>query len=72
MAAWHERTAEILKIIEAFSKASEYWAVGLCVKASNLSRQQLVSEALVPVGVLGKHSLPGERDSYVLLIDGEA
>jgi len=35
-AAWQDRTAEILNIIEAFSKAREYWAVDLWVKASNL------------------------------------
>ncbi len=35
-AAWHDRTAEILKIMEAFSKAREYCEVALWVKASNL------------------------------------
>lgn len=29
----------MLKMMEAFSKAREYWEVGLCVKASNLHRQ---------------------------------
>jgi hypothetical protein len=37
VAPWQERTAEILKIIDAFSKASEYWAVDFRVKASNLA-----------------------------------
>jgi hypothetical protein len=36
-AAWQERTAEMLKMMEAFSYASEYCEVGLCVKASNLA-----------------------------------
>jgi hypothetical protein len=36
-AAWQERTAEMLKMMEAFSYASEYCDVGLCVKASNLA-----------------------------------
>ena len=38
LAAWQDRTAEMLKMMEAFSKASEYCAVALCVKASNLRR----------------------------------
>jgi hypothetical protein len=28
-AAWHDRTAEMLKMTEAFSYAREYWEVGL-------------------------------------------
>jgi hypothetical protein len=35
-AAWHESTADMLKIIDAFSYAREYWDVGLWVNASNL------------------------------------
>jgi len=38
-AAWHERTAEMLNIMEAFSYAREYCEVALCVKASSLSVQ---------------------------------
>lgn len=41
-AAWQERTADMLKMIEAFSKASEYCAVDLWVKASNLERESHV------------------------------
>lgn len=43
-AAWQESTADMLKMMEAFSKAREYWEVGLWVKASNLggSGQQSV------------------------------
>jgi hypothetical protein len=40
LAAWQERTAEILKMMEAFSKASEYCDVGFAVKASNLGTSQ--------------------------------
>jgi hypothetical protein len=36
LAAWQDKTADMLKIMEAFSKASEYCDVALCVKASNL------------------------------------
>jgi len=36
-AAWQDSTADILKIMEAFSKASECCDVALCVNASNLS-----------------------------------
>lgn len=32
----------MLKIMEAFSYAREYWDVGLCVKASNLDVVSLV------------------------------
>jgi hypothetical protein len=46
-AAWQERTAEILKIIEAFSKANEYWEVGFAVNASNLGAVVSVSESIV-------------------------
>ena len=42
LAAWHDRTAEMLKMMEAFSNASEYCAVALCVKASNLQGGALV------------------------------
>lgn len=59
-------------MMEAFSKASEYWEVGLCVNASNLEWcQQLVG----PVGrgiSVEEASAPGEGDLDVLLVDGEA
>ena len=42
-AAWQDRTADMLKIMEAFSKASEYWEVDLWVKASNLVDVGVVS-----------------------------
>lgn len=38
-AAWPDRTAEMLKMMLAFSKASEYCDVGLWVNASNLGGQ---------------------------------
>jgi hypothetical protein len=34
----------MLKIMEAFSKASEYCDVGLCVKASNLHQKSVSGE----------------------------
>ena len=39
LAAWQECTAEMLKIIDAFSKASEYCDVDLWVKASYLTKR---------------------------------
>jgi hypothetical protein len=39
LAAWQDRTAEMLKMMEAFSNANEYCAVALCVKASNLHQR---------------------------------
>jgi hypothetical protein len=45
LAAWHDRTAEMLKMMEAFSNASEYCAVALCVKASNLREGAALEQA---------------------------
>lgn len=41
LAAWQDRTAEMLKMMDAFSNANEYCAVALCVKASNLHQTVL-------------------------------
>lgn len=59
-------------MMEAFSKAREYWEVGLCVNASNLGYcQQLVRPVGEKVSVVGA-SAPGEGDLDVLFVDREA
>lgn len=42
-AAWQDNTAEMLKMMDAFSKAREYWEVGLCVNASNLVEMSAIA-----------------------------
>ena len=39
----------MLKMIDAFSYASEYWEVGLCVKASNLPQVSIHPIPAIPV-----------------------
>lgn len=60
----------MLNMMEAFSKAKEYWEVGLCVNASNL-RERLAACQRGP-----RHAsfinAPCKRDLDVLFVDGEA
>ena len=62
LAAWQDSTAEMLNMMEAFSKAKENWEVGFAVNASNL--------LIVSVGPAGRRGLyrPCKRDFYVILI----
>lgn len=60
----------MLNMMEAFSKAKEYWEVGLCVKASNLEKR-LAARQRDP-GRTSPDNAPRERDLDVLLVDGKA
>lgn len=58
-------------MIEAFSYAKEYWAVGLCVKASNLESVRpdcLSPESYVP----SMPDVPCEADLDVVLVHWES
>ena len=61
-------------MMEAFSKASEYCEVDLCVKASNLEESKQCSTFGAQGGESGKDGrrgkdVPGEGDFDVLLVD---
>lgn len=60
----------MLNMMEAFSKAKEYWEVGLCVKASNLGGALAACQRGPRHAWL--NNAPCERDLDVLLVDGEA
>lgn len=60
----------MLNMMEAFSKAKEYWEVGLCVKASNLG--ETLAACQPGPGHAWINHTPCERDLDVLFIDGEA
>lgn len=63
----------MLKMMEAFSYASEYWDMGLWVKASSLtvmSKKQVTAGARVS-SVSGEIDVPGEGDFDVIFVDRE-
>lgn len=57
-AAWHEWTAEMLNIIDAFSNASEYCDVCLCVNASFLVPKSAMSTSDTPYAARPPAHLP--------------
>jgi len=60
----------MLNMMEAFSKAKEYWEVGLCVKASNLG--ETLAAWPRDFARASPDNAPCERDLDVLFVDGEA
>lgn len=68
-AAWQDRTAEMLNMMEAFSYASEYWEVALCVNASYLVNLYQPWHRII---ASGKQNVPGKGYLDMILVDGKA